>query len=90
MVEILVASLCIGGYKCDQASKAYFAYNPRPQIYANKLKNDAAQVVGEQTLIATSTLVAISTQKTYQIKINKYFSFGKTSQGVELRYGLSF
>ena len=94
MVELLVASLCFGGYKCDEAAKAYFEYNPYPQVWAyreaNKVHNSVSEIVGEQTLIGLSTIAAAATQKTYQIKINKYFSFGQTINGLELRYGLTF
>lgn len=81
MLELLVASLCIGNFRCDQASKAYFVYNPAPKVWAEKKVDKAekvtVQLIGQQTAIGIATITAFTTQKTYQVRITKHWSIGK-------------
>ncbi len=94
MLELLVASLCIGGFRCDEATKAYLVYNPQPKAWVDSqgkyVQNKAVEYVGEQTLIGIGTAAAIATHRTFQVRINKYFSIGRTAQGVELLLGANF
>jgi len=90
VIELMVVAMCLGDYRCDQAAKGYIAYNPRLKYFAKDIKNRAESTVGKPTLVATSTILAAATSKTYQIKINRYFSFGKQPDGIVLLLALTF
>jgi hypothetical protein len=94
VIEIMVAALCIGDYRCDEATKAYLIQNPNPKIWAQAnvqtAKKQATKVIGEQALIGLTTAAAAIGKKTYQIKISKHFSFGRSPDGVILAYGYNF
>lgn len=94
MLEILVLGLCIGDYRCDQATKAYLIQNPTPKIWLNResgvLKRSAEEILGKQALIALTTIAAAATQRSYQIKIYKDFSIGRREDEILLLYALSF
>ena len=81
MIEIIVASLCIGNFRCDQATKAYLVYNPAPKIWMSKatakVQDNVTQVIGQQAAIGIATGVALATQKTYQVRVTKHWSIGK-------------
>ena len=102
MLELLIAGLCIGNFRCDQASEAYFVYNPVPKIWAEKkvrqAEKAAIQLIGQQAVIGIATVAAFATQKTYQIRITNRWSIGKFESTMPLNtysvpgvmYGFNF
>jgi hypothetical protein len=77
MLELLVVISCVGNYRCDQASKAYFTYNPVPKVWAEKKADKVEKAMGKQAAVGLITIAAFATQKSYQIKITNHWSIGK-------------
>lgn len=94
MLELLVLGLCIGDYRCDQATKAYLDQNLSAKVWVKHesgvLSRNAEEVIGKQTLVALTTVAAAITQRSYQLKIYKDFSIGRTKDSVLLLYALNF
>jgi hypothetical protein len=94
MLELLVASLCIGGFRCDVATKQYFVQNPAPKEWFDKegkmIERRAKDIFGETPVMIIGTTAAALAQKEYQIKINRYVSIGKTSEGYGVFYEIKF
>lgn len=90
MVEILVLGLCAGNFRCDMATKAYISETPQIRTWTNKEIKIVKEYTGESLFITTTTIFAIATKKTYQVKIYKNISFGKTPEGLLLIYAITF
>lgn len=90
MVEVLVFSLCVADAACDEAFKAYYAYEPRIKIAANKVKDKMEAVVGETVFYLIPPVIAGASGLPYQIKITKEFSLGHKNGDVLLIYKKSF
>lgn len=90
MIELLVAALCVGNYKCDAASKAYLSYNPRPKLWAREQYQYLEEAIGKNWIIAGSVLYSASSNHNYQVRVNKRVSVGRVDEGFVVIYGGTF
>lgn len=89
-LEVLVLSLCLGDYKCDQASKAYYYQRPHIRATAKSVKRDINYYVGENVAYTTGALILLSTGHKAQIKISRNFSLQWAKDVQVLKWVYSF
>lgn len=90
MLELLVISMCLGDYACGEATKAYYYQTPAIKQTARELKDDYVETVGRPLATVTPALVGLAAGATFQFKITKEISFGRTEDGVIWKYRFDF
>lgn len=90
MIELLVAALCVGNYRCDMAGKAYLTYNPAPRVWAKEQYKYVQEMVGEDWLIGASIMYSAVSRHNYQVKVSKNVSIGRVDEGALIIYGGTF
>jgi uncharacterized protein with gpF-like domain len=90
MIEVLVLSLCIGGYECNTALKAAYAGKPEYKQATKRVKNKAESALGRPTTVAIPAIVSIMMQKTLNIRLTKNLTAVHNSDTIKLVYGFSF
>lgn len=74
MLALMVASLCVGGYACDQATSAYYKSRPELRHFVRASRRRAEAAVGKEILIAGAIAYAVATDKSYAVRMGKHFS----------------
>lgn len=90
MIELFVAAMCVQGYACNSAAKAYVMHNPAPKIWAKGHVARVEDAIGREYVVAASVAAAVTQGYSYQIKIDKEFAIGKIGNNVMLIYERSF
>lgn len=90
MLELLVASLCIGDFGCDKAFKAYYYERPRLKHLSREVRNKVVTQVGESVAYTVPALLAAASGRDYQVKLGRKWSIGRSDNYNMVLYRLDF
>jgi len=89
-LEALVLAVCIGGYRCEVATEAYYLQTPALQVYAKEAEKNATRYLGETVVYVVPFAANILYNKKLHLKLTRNIStdIGENSTG--LSYGFTF
>lgn len=90
LLEVLVSVLCLGGYECSVASKAYYQTQPVARFYAKNVKRKAEATVWKPALMAAPVLVSMKVRHTLVLRLTENLTIVSQPDIVKLMYGLTF
>lgn len=86
LLETFVIAMCVGGWECSQAPRAYYAQNKELQVMVGESEEKAKRIAGpfvsEYLIPYAMPIVYLSTGKTVRFKLDKHWSLeGNSSEG---------
>lgn len=91
MIEIMVATLCVGGWSCKEALKQYYSTHPHLKYIQRRAKNYTEQIIGEEMVFIAPAVYAIVTNNAYEIRLTRRWSVGKMNgNGYDVRWRYDF
>lgn len=87
-LEVLVIGLCLGGYKCSEASKAYYYQRPHIRAAYKQAKHKLEYLVGENVAYAVPIAILLARGRDARIKLSKnfYLQVGHDVVGLQMRF----
>jgi len=89
-LEALVIALCLGDYKCDMASKAYYEQAPIIKQYAGHVSRQAAQKVGPVLAFAAPATVSLFVRHVARIKLTSHLTLDARPDTVNILWAMTF
>jgi hypothetical protein len=90
MLEALVAALCIGGYECGLATKAYYEQTPAVKAYSKHVAVKATEVTGPVVSYVAPAMVSTFIQHTIRVRITNTWTLDYRHDTVLALYGTTF
>ncbi len=72
MLVLMVASLCLTNYGCDEALKAYYPSRPAIKQTVKQLKREAADLIGETTMVALLPVASLAAGSKVSFRLCRY------------------
>lgn len=90
MLETLIISLCLGGYQCDTAIKAYYQGSQELKTYVHKHKTAIKSTVPKPLLNVAPLIAASVADQKARVRLNKNLTVQFNNEEAGLTYGFSF
>jgi len=89
ILEALITSLCLGGYACDPALKAYYQGSQELKVLASnaklKIKSEAPSLAFMAPIAA-----AVMTERAVRLRLNRNLYLKYNNEEATLNYGFTF
>jgi len=71
MLELLVASLCLGDYACSDAAKGYYASRPALRRFIVDTRHTVRDLVGETTMVVILPIASAAIKKQATVRLGR-------------------